>query len=202
MADLRCIGIALGALALCACSKTPEPEPTSSPKAAPTHEPAASAPLDTASAAPSTHGPSEVTWEAPPAWTKVDNASPMRKATYRVPKAAGDTEDAELTVSQAGGTVEMNIKRWAGQFQHRTDTKRTQRAIGTLTVDVVELSGTFAGGGMPGMDPGAPKPGWSMLAAIVETSPAGTFFKLTGPSATVAAARGDFDKLLGSLKPK
>jgi hypothetical protein len=195
------LAITLTAL-VAACNKTPEPELRSEPK------PSASsaAPSGAASMIPTEPtakaGPSDVTFEAPEGWSKADNPSPMRKATYRIPKAKGDPEDGELSVSQAGGSVEANLKRWTGQFEARTKTERTERQIGPLKVTVVELSGTFTGGGMPGAAPASPKPGWSMLAAIVETTPGLTFFKLTGPAPTVTAAKGDFDKLVGSMKPK
>jgi hypothetical protein len=55
-------------------------------------------------------------WEAPVRWQLVPNASPMRLATYRVPRAPGDGVDAELSVTQAGGSVEANAERWIGQF--------------------------------------------------------------------------------------
>jgi hypothetical protein len=54
---------------------------------------------------------------------------------------------------------------------------------------------------MPGAPPSGKKPGWALLGAIVDGSPP-TFFKLTGPDATVAAAQGDFDKLVNSLRAK
>lgn len=185
-----------------ACGKTPEPEPASGPKSSAASEAPSSAATTSATGATAKAGPGDVTFDAPDGWTKADNPSPMRRATYRIPRAKGDAEDGELSVSQAGGTVEANLKRWTGQFEARTRTERTERQIGPLKVTVVELSGTFTGGGMPGAAPSAPKAGWSMLAAIVETTPGLTFFKLTGPTPTVSAAKGVFDKLLGTLKPK
>jgi hypothetical protein len=128
----------------------------------------------------------------------------MRKATYRIPAAPGDSEDAELSVSQAGGTVEMNIQRWAGQFQQKPGeaVKRSERTVSGLKVTLVEVQGTFTGSGMPGAPPGAPKPSFALLGAIVETEGAFTFFKLTGPEKTIAAAKADFDKLIESITPK
>jgi hypothetical protein len=37
-------------------------------------------------------------------------------ATYRAPKAAGVTEEAELPIVRAGGGTEANLQRWAEQF--------------------------------------------------------------------------------------
>lgn len=121
----------------------------------------------------------------------------MRKATYTIPRAAGDAADAELSVIEAVGGVDANVKRWATQFKEQPKPKVEKRSIAGLDVTVVELEGTFLGGGM--MGPSDPQPGMKMLAAIVEGDPE-TFFKMTGPIKTVTAARGELDQLLGSLK--
>jgi hypothetical protein len=42
-------------------------------------------------------------------------------------------------------------------------------------------------------------PKWALLAAIAETSGTPYFFKLTGPLATVKAARPAFDAMIDSL---
>lgn len=178
----------------------PPPEKASpSPSGAPTS--AASAPSTPPSAAPST-GKKELVWEAPASFQSVPSTSSMRKATYKIAKAKGDTEDGELSVISAGGGLEPNIQRWVGQFVEKPAPKRSTKKVGELTVTLVELDGTFAGGGMPGAAPAGPKTKWKMLAAIVEQGEETTFFKLTGPEATVSAARKDFDTFVGSFKVK
>jgi len=184
-----------------ACSKPPEPDATTSSPPKSTTE--AAAPAPGRSAAPSAPaGPTDLAWDAPAAWQKSDNPSSMRKATYKIPKAPGDPEDAELSVSQAGGTVEMNVKRWEAQFdEKRGETQRDPRTIGDLKVTVIEVHGKFTGSGMPGAPPGPAKPGYALLGAIVETRPP-HFFKLTGPEKTVLAAKPDFDKMVQSFRAK
>ncbi len=188
-----------------ACSKTPEPSQNSQPPQGAST--AASKPEGTSTAAakpaqPS--GPTEIAWDAPASFQKAENPNPMRKATYKIPRAEGDSEDAELSVSQAGGSTDMNIKRWQGQFEKLADdaVKRAERKNGDLKITTVEMSGTFMGSGMPGAAPGAPKPSFSMLGAIVETAQGSWFFKLTGPEKTVKAAKPDFDKLVESIRAK
>lgn len=188
------LGAALG------CSKTPEPDSTS-----PKPEPARTdAPRPSAAAAkpPSPSGPTDVAWDAPAAWQKAENPSPMRKATYKIPRAPGDAEDGELSISQAGGTVDANVQRWSGQFtSQKPELKRAERKVGDLKVTTVEIHGTFAGSGMPGAPASGPKESYALLGAIVETTPP-TFFKLTGPDKTVTAAKTDFDKFIDSLRAK
>lgn len=188
-----------GALAL-ACSKAPEPE-ASSPPPHGTSGSALTTPPKEPPAAAAPAGPSDVAFDAPASWQKAENPSPMRKATYKIPKAKGDPEDAELSVSQAGGTVDMNLQRWATQFSPKAEIKRTDRKVGELKVTIAELHGTFSGSGMPGAAAAAPKEKWEMLAAIIETTPP-TFFKMTGPENTVNAARADFEKLIDGVRAK
>ncbi|APR76396.1 Hypothetical protein A7982_01743 [Minicystis rosea] len=191
-------GFVISALLLVACNKAAEPERGSAPVST-----GASAPAGTGTgASPRPAGAREVVWEAPANWTKAENTSPMRKATYRVPRAAGDSEDAELTVSQAGGSVEQNIARWAGQLGKRAeDAKREKQRVAGLDVTVVDIRGDYAGMAMPGAPPQDKKAGWALTGAIVETTPP-TFFKLTGPEKTVVAARADFDRFIASLRAK
>jgi hypothetical protein len=122
----------------------------------------------------------------------------MRIATYRVPHAAGDSADAELSITQAGGSADANIERWIGQFDAagQKTAKRSARKVGTLDVAIVEVHGTYSGA--MAMD-GAPRAGWALLGAIVSTPDMPHFFKLTGPTKTVLAARGELDAMIGSL---
>jgi hypothetical protein len=191
------------ALVLAACDKTPEPQSTTPPSS--TSKPAQSAAATptgapTATTAAST-GPADIAWDVPAAWERMENPSPMRKATYKIPKAAGDAEDGDMSVSQAGGGLEANVKRWEQQFTDRAgETKTETKKVGDLEVTIVEVKGTFASG-MPGMPATEPKKSWALLGAIVNTKTP-YFFKLTGPEKTVTGARADFDKLVGSFRAK
>jgi hypothetical protein len=127
----------------------------------------------------------------------------MRKATYKIPKAAGDPEDAELSVTQAGGSIEANVDRWVGQLSATKDAvQRSEQKVGRFKVTIVDIKGTFQGSGMPGAPPSPPKEHWELLGAIVEGTDPPHFFKLVGPEKTVTGARGDFDRLIGSLRAK
>jgi hypothetical protein len=146
--------------------------------------------------------PADLGWDVPSKWKAGASASSMRKATYVVPKSAGDAEDGEMSVTQVGGSVDANIDRWVGQFGGAKESlKRTEQKVGTLKVTIVELSGKYTGGGMPGAPP-TPKDDWALLAAIVEPLDPPYFFKLTGPKKTLKEARPDFDRLVKSLRAK
>lgn len=208
-ARLACAAMLAAAVAP-GCSKTPEPE-ASGPRRAGTATAASgaseggAAAKASAAAAASAAAPTanEISWEAPKAWKQAPNKSAMRLATYTVDRAPGDQEDGELTVSRAGGTIEMNVIRWAEQFEREPDAaQRTERHVGPLKVTIVEIEGRYSGMQMPGMPSTPGKPNWSMLAAIVEGAGTPYFFKLVGPTKTVKGARADFDKLVDSFRAK
>ena len=147
-----------------------------------------------------------VKWTAPPRW-EAKPASGMRLATYLIPAASGDSEGAECAVfGNIAGGVQANIERWIGQFEQpdgsssAAKAKQKKETINGLPVTTVDLTGTFAGGGMAMGQPSTKKPGYRLLGAIVETPQGEVFFKLTGPVKTVAAAQGEFQTLLKSLK--
>jgi hypothetical protein len=145
-----------------------------------------------AAAAPS----KEVTWTAPATWTTVPSASPMRKATLKLPRAAGDADDGELSVIAASGGVDQNVLRWAGQFGGAKPTQET-RAPNGLKVTVVSMKGPYAG-----MGGGGAKENYMLLGAIVDLGEEQWFFKAIGPEKTMTAAKKDFDAFVASLRAK
>jgi hypothetical protein len=193
------LGLTVVPLLALACSRTPEPDPTPAVPKPPVAAPSVA--TSTAATAAASGG---LAWDAPSAWTKVENPSPMRKATYKIPKAEGDVEQPELAVTTAGGSIDANVDRWVGQFDEgaKGTLKRETKKVGAWDVTIAEMKGTFSGMAMPGApNPGGPKPGWAMLAAIVPVDgDTRWFFKMTGPDKSVAAARKDFDAMIGSLR--
>lgn len=217
------LGIGAAFAAMNACSKTP-PEPVSEKPTTTSTAPAvsgtstivgsansgatptasgsaASSASGSSGGAPAAGGPDELAWEAPSTWQSVPNPNPMRKATYKIPKAGGDADDAELTVSAAAGGVEQNIKRWEGQFGPAAKAKTEPRTPNGLKVTLVEIKGTFAGGGMMGA-PAPPKKDQMLLGAVVDAGDKQHFFKMVGGEKTVTAAKKDFDKFVASFRAK
>jgi hypothetical protein len=185
-------------------NKTQEPAPQGTQ--APQAPQAITAPLQAPKAAPTVDpgpmaAPGELAWQAPASFQVMPNPNSMRKATYKIAKVAGDSEDGELAVSLAGGDPEANITRWEGQFEGAPKAKRSEVQVDALKVIVVEIAGTFMSGMMGGQ--AAKKSGFMMLGAMAPNGGGqATFFKLTGPEKTVRAARPEFEKLLKSLKPQ
>jgi hypothetical protein len=188
------------ALVAVGCSEEPK---------APSADPAKSAsPASSSTGAPATPkqgGPRESTlkWTAPASFELVDKPSPMRLATYKVKPVEGDSEGAELSVSQAGGDTNSNIERWKKQFSGDVRSNVEERTVGALKVSIVTIEGTFMGMSMPGAPASGPKENSMLLGAIVEgTKGEAHFFKLTGPAKTVDSARKAFDELVQSFAPR
>jgi len=136
-------------------------------------------------------------WTAPPGW-KAGPPKQMRAATYIVPAAPGDHDDAECVVyffgQGQGGSVQANVDRWKGQFAQPAAAKTGKRVVHGLTVTTVDVAGSYSGMG------GAPaKPGYRMLGAIVENPGGNLFVKFAGEAKTVAANQSKFEMLLGSF---
>ena len=150
-----------------------------------------------------------VSWTAPASW-KAQRQRPMRAATYTVPAAGGDSEDGECGVYYFGtggaGGVEANVKRWIGQFRAPDGgpadqlARRASEKINGITVTTLDLTGTYLFKPFPRAPRAIPKPGYRMLAAIVNAPEGEVFFKLTAPEKTTAAAEPDFRRMLQSLR--
>ena len=136
----------------------------------------------------------------PEGWRSVAPSSSMRVAEYYLP---GKTVEDNATVAIfAGnmGTVEGNAARWIGQFTETLDSQRRTVTVGSLTVTIVDVSGTF-GGGM-GPTAGVSKEDQRMLGAIVDVGdPSSRFLyiKLIGPQVTVAGWASSFDEFVNSI---
>ena len=148
-----------------------------------------------------------LTFTAPSAWRPRLAASTMRVAEFVVPRAPGDTEDADVIVYYFGGTggsVDANITRWIGQFQQPAgkpaDPGRTTYAVGSSKVTTVDVSGTYIAEVRPGAAERHNKPNFRMRAAVVETRKGPYFVKLTGPSATVKQHASAFDQFLKTMR--
>ncbi|AWV91194.1 hypothetical protein [Bradymonas sediminis] len=144
-----------------------------------------------------------IRWSAPDNWLAVKPASPMRLAEYHLLGADG-TEPAVMSIfyfgQGGGGAIQMNLDRWVKQFKSVTgEPQQSVEEVAGMKVHRIAVEGTFEvdaamGGGTARAD-------FGLLGAIAE-SPAGNyFFKLTGPTETIAKHKGGFDGFVKSFKP-
>ncbi len=132
-----------------------------------------------------------VTWKKPEKW-KDGPEKMMRMATFMIPPSEGDSDEGEVSVSRAMGSVEANVTRWRGQFKDSPEAKVEDKEVAGIKTTLVEIEGTW----MPD------KEGWKMVVAMMHTKGQAHFFKMWGPKKTIDDARSDFDGLLGSISQK
>lgn len=145
----------------------------------------------------------ELQFKVPEGWTTEKPTSDMRLAQYKLPKAAGDGEDALLVVyyfgQGQGGSPQANIDRWINQMKQADGQSSKERAkTGSLTVNglhvnTVDVLGNYSGGMSPDSAPGDGKSIYRLRAAIIDTPKGSYFVKLTGPERTV----GHWDQAYG-----
>ena len=148
-------------------------------------------------------------YDVPADWTERVSESPMRVAEFRLPKVPGDAEDAELVVfyfGGSGGSVEANLQRWIGQMEQPDGRSSFEVASTTgfdangLAVTVLDVPGTYVAALSPGSTTRLSRPNFRLLAAVVETPVGPYFFKLTGPSRTVARWDNQFNAFLRTVR--
>lgn len=153
---------------------------------------------------------SRLAWTAPEGWVEEEPASGLRVSQYRLPKAEGDPEDAVAYVAHfpgGGGTVEANLQRWYDQFiqPDGRPTKAVAKVNRTehhgLQQTIVDVSGTFQQSTTPMGPVSEEKPGFRMLAAVIETPAEPWFVKLVGPEKTVERWKESFYKFTETFGP-
>jgi hypothetical protein len=194
--------IALAFTLSAACSRKEEPQPAASDMLKPVtaHGSKETAPPGTGAG---------LKFTAPEGWVEETPVKPMRKAQFRLPKVAGDPEDAELVVfyfGGGGGGVQMNIDRWIGQFSRPDGSpigdgaKTTKKDVSGIRIAVVDVSGTYLASSGPMLSEVEKKNDFRMLAAVAESASGPWFFKLTGPAKTIAKWQPSFETFLDSVK--
>ena len=145
----------------------------------------------------------------PPGWVEEERTSSMRVAQYRLPKVAGDAEDASLVLyffgQGQGGSTAANIERWVAQMKQADDSstaKQENFEMNGLKVTTVDVSGTYVAETAPGSGTFHNNPGYRLRAAVVETPKGSYFVKLVGPEKTVAQWNESFLSYLRSFEFK
>lgn len=156
----------------------------------------------TASAQESLH------YQAPPDWIQIETASPQQLDHYGLPRTPGDPEDAELSVYYFVDdtvTVESTLELWTNQMLQPDGRPPSEMAsttnfdVADLSVTVLDVPGIYSAEVQPNSGMHYYKRDFRLKAAVVETPEGPYFFKLTGPSQTVADSEVEFNALLANL---
>jgi hypothetical protein len=143
-------------------------------------------------------------------WVRKEPKVRIIEHEFEVPPAAGDEKPGRVTIMGAGGSIDDNIARWAGQFSQPDgsetgDKLKTRKAtVAGQDVTFVDIRGTYedkAGPFVPG--PGVKRENYRMLAAIISTKKAGNYFvKFYGPENTITGQEANFMKMIEGLQAK
>ena len=140
-------------------------------------------------------------------WKRKKIDSKFISHEFAIAPVKGDEIPGRLTVSSAQGSVEANIERWKKQFSQPdgSDTedhfKMEEVTIADQKVHMVDITGTFGEKRGGPFGPTTERPGYRMLAAIVNVKDTGQYFlKLYGPAKTITKQEAAFHKFVKSLK--
>ncbi len=154
-------------------------------------------------------GPGSISWQAPQGWAKETPPSRFRIAQFRIPKTESDPEDASCVVfyfQGEGGGVQSNLERWYGQFVQPDGRPSKEVAqvhettVNGLKQTHVDVSGTFLFQPMSMGPTVAEKPGFRMLASVVECSSGPVFTKFVGPQKTVEKWKPQYQEFMNTFK--
>ena len=155
---------------------------------------------------------SSLKFTVPPGWIEEERTSSMRVAQYRLPPAEGDTENGSVVLyyfgQGQGGSTAANIERWVGQMKQadggssKALAKEERLEVNGLKVATVDVGGTYVAETSPGSGRFENKPGYRLLAAVVETPNGSYFVKLLGPEKTVVRWNESFLSFVKSFEFK
>lgn len=138
-------------------------------------------------------GPGTTVKLTPPEdWTSLPKR-PMTINVYGLPRAEGDSEDAQVAVSMLGMLPpwEMNVERWCAQFElpegkSCADVAQQRTLDGTeYPTRLVDITGTYKISSQMTGQTGPTKPDYRMITAEIQVGTTPWYVKLIGPAATV-----------------
>jgi hypothetical protein len=141
-------------------------------------------------------------------WKREEPSSRLRQDQFRLAKAEGDKEDAEVAVffSPGGGGVDANLKRQIAAFQpadgkDKVGEKQEKIKVGAHDAVLQEVTGTYLKKPFPMAQKGTPVPGYKQLYVIFETKDGavGSMW-LRGPEKTVEKHRKEFVEWVKAFK--
>lgn len=157
--------------------------------------------------ADSTYTVASVSFKPPAEWLDGGTTS-MRKAQFAFGPIEDDTDSATVVVfyfgPSEGGATQANITRWIGQMSQPDGSSSADKALQVQTelagmkTTVVEVTGTYASGGM-GMGKAVANENYLMVAVVLEGPEGSLFFKLTGPEKTAAKMAGEFAFMMNNI---
>ncbi len=150
--------------------------------------------------------------ETPAGWKEEKPSGQMRLTQFKLAKAEGDPEDAEIAVFQfpagASGGVDANLKRQLAKFKTpegktEPENKVDKIKVGKIDATYQDVKGTFLSKAGGPFDPNAKvteKPGFEQLYVVFTTDSGDYYLMLLGPAKTVDKHKKEFEEVLKNFK--
>ncbi|WP_020475309.1 hypothetical protein [Zavarzinella formosa] len=146
----------------------------------------------------------------PKGWKEEAPSNSMRLTQFKLPKAEGDPEDAELAVfyfKGGSGGVEANLERQVKKFkpaagEDKVEAKTEKIKVGKIDATFQDVQGTFLSK-FPPFAPNAKiteKEKYRQLYVIFTTEQGDYYMTLLGPAKTIEKHKKDFQEFLTNFK--
>lgn len=141
----------------------------------------------------------------PKEWKEESPSNTMRMAQFRLPKAEGDKEDAELAIfvfPGGSGTVKQNLERQLAKFEPEGRKDKDEKIkIGELEAVYQDVSGTFIKKAFPMAKTGTPVADQRQLYVVFEAKDGRQYYMtLLGGNKTIEKHKKDFEGWLKNFK--
>lgn len=143
-------------------------------------------------------------------WKEEAPSNTMRLTQFKLPKADGDKEDAELAVfyfkGGGAGSTEANLKRQTAKFQPAEGKDKVEETVdkkfkvGSIDAIYQDVKGTFIKKPFPMAATGTPMKGYRQLYVLFETKDGQYYLTLLGSEKTVEKHKKGFDEFLKNFK--
>lgn len=148
--------------------------------------------------------------KTPDAWKEEAPSSNMRLTQFKLPKADGDADDAELVIfvfKGGSGTAAENFKRQLAKFKPAAGKDKVEAVEGKIMVGkheapMQDITGTYLKKSKPfdPADKGVEKPDYRQLYVVLITDKGDFYPTLVGPAKTVEKHKKDFEEFLKNFK--
>jgi hypothetical protein len=141
----------------------------------------------------------------PATWTEENPSSSMRMAQFKLPKAEGEKEDAELAIfvfPGGSGTVKQNLDRQLAKFVEEGRKDKVEKIkVGEIEATYQDVTGTFKKKPFPMAEKFTPVEGYRQLYVVFEDKAGKQYYMtLTGPAKTIEANKKGFEEWLKNFK--
>ncbi len=148
--------------------------------------------------------------KVPEGWKEEQPTSTMRMAQFKLPKAEGDKEDAELALfyfKGGSGSADQNLKRQLAKFKpaegKQEPVNKTEKTkVGKIDATLQDVKGVYLSK-FPPFAPNAKiteKTDWRQIYVIFMTDSGDYYMTLLGPAKTVEKHEKAFKEWIASFK--